>query len=143
MGVPKELLVNCHVFCYSSDLRKASEDLATRLGCSYSLIYSTGCDINDNALKAEVAWLVGHGSSSDNKVGTKYQRDKALKITDITTWLNNKNTYKSIVDTCCQPELRKVNHGFIGNFNCSRDGHLVRVNSDFNTLDLWWDSEMI
>jgi len=144
MSVPSALTVtsDVHIFQYSSDLAGASTKLQERLGGSNAKIAkinttTTPAGVSGYVAGRSIAWLVGHGSSADTKVGTMVSRAKAVEMDNIIAWLSGEN-FTTIVDTCCEPDLRRKCDMKGLTYYCARDGQVVSQNQAHASLDLWW-----
>src|SRR5829696_2608714 len=78
------------VFCYTADLQKAAGTLAKRIGCKPVRVVLkkgtiAGSSGNIPSL-GQVAWLVGHGLSTDSRVGS-LQRGTYVEISVLLDWL--------------------------------------------------------
>lgn len=136
MPVPEIIKPDSHVFCYSEDLLVASNKLAYYLGCKVSKVYEKKCDVNSYS----TAWLVGHGHGTDTIVGDIDGEGYRIRL--ISEWLKNNREgrdYKYLVDTCCSPNRRKRSQTFQHNYYCTDDSNIVKVITDYNGLNDWWD----
>jgi hypothetical protein len=159
MPVPRDVTTKdeVHIFQYSSDLKDACSALKNRLqvlgGCTVPLttintmvVYTDPFGGDTPEQNKTIAWLVGHGQSSDAKIGTRCQRDKAYLIGDIMRWLADRN-YRVVVDTCCQPNQRlrvvkSLNLTHIG-YYCAPNGQNVSENQEHGDLHDWWDKNIM
>jgi len=136
MVVPENLKINAHVFCYSPDLFAASEKLAGYLDCKISKVY-VGEPYDPQSKTANIAWLVGHGSKTDSKVGNS-DGSFGYTIGSICGWLKN-YPYTNLIDTCCDPNKRKRYQTFGDNYYCTNDNQCVEVITSYLSFDSWWD----
>lgn len=56
----------------------------------------------------------------------------------ISIWLKGKK-YEYLVDTCCEPDLRKLVQTFGKNYYSTNDGEEVKVITAYDSFDKWWD----
>jgi hypothetical protein len=144
MPVPSSFANMKHVvFCYTSDLEKASKTLAKLLGGTYIRVHLKGTaveSISDYPPNgANAAWLVGHGLKTDTQIGTL---NRASKI-DIQALLDLLvgDGFSTVIDTCCQPDQRKVVAAKSKlAYYCATDGHDVSQIQDSSSLDSWWSA---
>jgi len=133
------------VFCYTTDLKEAARYLAGILGCTMVTIT---CETNAKGggifgidrgipLTGKTAWLVGHGLNGDIRIGTA-THSRWVDVNDVLSWCDT-NGYTHVVDTCCQPDLRRQEVSRYGlAYYCVPDGHNTGVITN-STLDTWWD----
>jgi hypothetical protein len=138
MAVPGKLKIQPHVYCYSADLLAASNALAGYLKCKVSKVYLNQFDPEYKT--AEIAWLVGHGSKGDTKVGNS-TGTFGYTINSISKWLQGPGlNYTNLVDTCCYPNRRKNSQPFGNDYYCTNDNECVTVITAYRDLDSWWDA---
>ena len=131
------------VFCYTADLEKASGTLAKIIGCEVVRVYLKKGTIAGSSgevpAMGEVAWLVGHGLSTDSRIGS-LQRGNYVEISVLLDWLVGEG-YSAVVDTCCQPNLRRLvaaEYPF-DYYACPDDVDVFQIHH-FKNIDLWWDT---
>lgn len=149
-GVPLNLKSKAHIYRYSQDLDLACTELQSRLNnpCYYTQVEGDkGADKShsgDDLFKSgdKVAWLVGHGSKSNIKIGDK-DHIKYIYFSNIMKWLIQKK-FTIVVDTCCQSQSRK--YKFKKDYKndiryfCVPNSWSTTQNQDYDTLDEWWDA---
>jgi hypothetical protein len=148
MAVPNEITnsQNVHIFGYAPNLDDACTTLQTRLGgvnVPYTKIdlstnpvgYAGDPAVNNNS---RVAWLVGHGISTDANIYSNEDNHYAIAIQTIIDWLAAEN-YTHIVDTCCEPNTRRLANMRGLSYYCAADGRTVTENQYYPNLDAWWD----
>jgi len=144
MPVPSTFATLKHVvFCYTTDLHKASKFLAALLKCPCIRVVLKGDRIvsvdGDIPTIADVAWLVGHGLGTDTQIGT-LARASHVEIEQLLDWLVGEG-YSSVVDTCCQPELRRVvAAAYPFDYYCATDGQNVTQIQTSASIDAWWST---
>lgn len=129
------------VFCYTSDLEKASKTLAKLLGCTCIRVYLKGAkveSVTDYPPKGtDAAWLVGHGLKTDTQIGTR-NHASAIDIQVLLDLLVG-DGFSTVIDTCCQPDQRKVVAAKSKlAYYCAADGHDVSQIQDSANLESWW-----
>lgn len=150
MPVP-EILTNpatAHVFRYAADLQQACQRLQERIagGNPHPPLTTVNTQqdpatfggapaVNQNS---RVAWLVGHGRADSENIGTATFAGYPLSIDAIVEWLANQQ-YTHVVDTCCQPNLRRAVNRRGMAYYCARDNQIVTLNQGHQSLDDWWD----
>ena len=131
------------VFCYTADLVKAAGTLAKFIGCkSVRIVLKKGTiagSSDEIPTMGQVAWLVGHGLSTDSRVGS-LQRGTYVEISVLLDWLVGEG-YSAVVDTCCQPNMRRVVAAEypLDYYSCPDDLDVLQIHQ-FPNLDHWWDT---
>ena len=146
MPVPQELKLNFKkslVFCYSKDLEEPAATLAEDIDCDWvSVTLGKGKILSSDPIPTEkkaVAWLVGHGLRSDNYIGSS-TRGNYVEIRILLDWLNQEG-YSAVVDTCCEPNLRRVvAEAYRLDYYSCPDDFYVHPITGFDNIDLWWDT---
>lgn len=134
------------VFCYTSDLEKASKHLAVLLGCPHlRVVLGKGefkKSYGSTPSLGDVAWLVGHGLRSDKQLGS-LARGTYIESETVLDILVGEG-YKTVVDTGCQPDLRRtVAAEYPLDYYGTLDGRDVNVILDYADVDSWWDDNHI
>ena len=131
------------VFCYTADLEKATRTLAGIIRSQWVRVLLNRGGFagirGDIPSMGQVAWLVGHGLSTDSLVGS-LQRGTFVEISEILDWLVGEG-YAAVVDTCCQPNRRRLVAAEypLDYYACPDDVDVYQIH-EFKTLDLWWDT---
>lgn len=136
------------VYSYTADLDKAAQTLAGFLGCSCVRVR-----LNKGGFKVvldpiptggEVAWLVGHGLSTDSQLGS-LARGTFIEVDTLLGILDG-DGYTAVVDTGCQPDQRRVvargNYAAM-DYYATDDGRDVFQIVSFTSADDWWDNNNI
>lgn len=147
MPVPVDLAARTDngAFGYTTDLVAASRRLAQLLGnCPhYRVVLGAGTILRGKGTLpalGDVAWLVGHGLATDTRIGSR-ARGTYIELEALLDWCVG-NGYSTVVDTCCQPDLRRTVAAEYGGLDyfCTRDGHDVTQIVAYPSLDAWWDA---
>lgn len=142
MPLPLELKGKTHVvFYYTTDLKKAAQSLAKRLACPcVQVLLGKGNAkgmFGDLPSVADAAWLVAHGLDSDTRLGS-LKRGTYVETEDVLDWLVGAG-YSIVVDTCCQPDLRRgVGSQYPLSYYCTKDGKDVFQIWQYTDLESWW-----
>lgn len=144
MPKPAKLKTGTHVvFCYTSDLEKASAYLAKLLGCTWVRVLLGKGDVKGVSgvlpALADTAWLVGHGLKGDRRIGT-LARGNYVEISVLLDWLVGEG-YSAVVDTCCQPDSRRLTAAeYPLDYYAGPDSVDVYQIQQFKDFDSWWDA---